>query len=122
VENGERFTAKLWVKFGGQWRSKERARARRSELATVSSLRPRFWRESEWKERVDASTASGASPWRSCARWELTSGAIAGVRAPSGGQVALWTFPTASSSLNQATRSVSDRATLAMNNFQTRAS
>jgi len=41
----------------------------------VSSLRPLFWRESERKESVDASTASGASPWRSCARWELTSGA-----------------------------------------------
>ena len=52
------------------------------ELATVSSLRARFWRESEWKERVDASTASGASPWRSCARWELTSGARSGVRTP----------------------------------------
>jgi len=25
VENGERFTAELWVEFGEQWRSKERA-------------------------------------------------------------------------------------------------
>ena len=41
----------------------------------VSSLRPLFWRESEGKETVDASTVSGASPWRSCARWELTGGA-----------------------------------------------
>ena len=24
---------------------------------------------------MDASTVSGASPWRSCARWELTGGA-----------------------------------------------
>ena len=112
----------LWVEVGGLRCSEERTRARRSELATVSSLRPHFWRESEWKERVDASTASGASPWRSCARWELTSGAITGIRVPFGGQVALWTFPTASSSLNQATRSECDRATSAMNNFQTRAS
>jgi len=41
-----------------------------------------FWRESERKERVDASTASGTSPWRSCTRWELTSGARSDVRAP----------------------------------------
>ena len=34
MENGERFTAKLWVKFGEQWRSKERARARWTKLAT----------------------------------------------------------------------------------------
>ena len=47
----------------------------------MSSLRPLFWRKSERKERVDASTASGASPWRSCARWELTSGAKSDVRA-----------------------------------------
>ena len=70
------------MQFGGQQRSEEGVRARQSELATVSSLRPRFWRESEWKERVDASTASGASPWRSCASWELTSGARSDVRAP----------------------------------------
>jgi len=31
---------------------------------------------------MDASTASGVSPWRSCARWELTSGARDDVRAP----------------------------------------
>jgi len=80
VESGERFTAELWAKFGGLRRSGKRVRARQSELATVSSLRPRFWRESEWKERVDASTASGASLWRSCARWELTSGARNDVR------------------------------------------
>jgi hypothetical protein len=34
---------------------------------------------------------------------DLTSGAIAGVRAPSGGQVSLWTSTTASSALIQAT-------------------
>ena len=44
VGNGERFMAELWVKFGGQWRSRERARARRSKLAEESSRRPRFWR------------------------------------------------------------------------------
>jgi len=31
---------------------------------------------------VDASTASGASPWRSCARWELTSAARSDVWVP----------------------------------------
>jgi len=82
VENGERLTAVLWVEFGGLRRSKERARARRSELATVSSLRASFRQESEWKERVDASTASRASPWRSCAHWELTSRAKSDVRPP----------------------------------------
>ena len=92
VENEERLTAEQWAKFGGLRRSEERTRARRSELAAAA-----FWRESEWKERVDASTASGASPWRSCARWELTSGAVAGVRVPFGGQVSLGTSTTASS-------------------------
>jgi len=53
----------------------------------VSSLRPLVWRESEWKERVDASTASGASLWRSCTRWELTSGARSDVRAPNVAEV-----------------------------------
>ena len=48
----------------------------------MSSLRPLFWRESERKERVDVSTASGTSPWRSCAHWELTSGARSDVWAP----------------------------------------
>ena len=47
----------------------------------MSSLRRLFWRESEGKERVDASTASAVSPWRSCARWELTSGGRRDVRA-----------------------------------------
>ena len=31
---------------------------------------------------MDASTSPGVSPWRSCARLELTSGARDGVRAP----------------------------------------
>ena len=53
----------------------------------MSSLRPLFWRESERKERVDASTAPGASPSRSCARWELTSGARNDVRAPNVAEV-----------------------------------
>ena len=44
MEIGERFTAELWVEFGGQRRSEERTRARRSELATVSSLRALFRR------------------------------------------------------------------------------
>jgi len=48
----------------------------------VSLLWPLFWRESEREERMDASTASGASPWRSCACWELTSGARDDVQAP----------------------------------------
>jgi hypothetical protein len=76
VEDGEWVTAEPWTNFGEQQRSKERVRARRSELALVSSLQPLFWRESERKERVDASTASRASPWRSCARWKLTSGVV----------------------------------------------
>ena len=39
-------------------------------------------RERDGKEEMDASTRSKASPWRSCARPELTSGARDGVRAP----------------------------------------
>jgi len=31
---------------------------------------------------MDASTSPGVSPWRSCARWELTSGARSDVRVP----------------------------------------
>ena len=31
---------------------------------------------------MDTSTASGVSPWRSCTRWELTSGARDDVRVP----------------------------------------
>jgi len=50
VESEERLTAELWVKFGGLRRSKERTRARRSELATVSSLRVLFWRERRGRE------------------------------------------------------------------------
>ena len=48
----------------------------------MTSLRPRFWRESEREEEIDASTAPGASPWRSCVRLELSSGARDDVRAP----------------------------------------
>jgi hypothetical protein len=50
---------------------------------------------------------------------DLTSGAVAGVRAPSGGQMSRWASTTASSTLNQNSRSSTDRATLVMNNFQT---
>ena len=82
MESGERLTAELWVEFGGLRRSEERTRARRSELATVSSLRALFWRERRGREEMDASTPLGASPWRTCARWKLTSGARNGVRAP----------------------------------------
>jgi len=67
VENGERFTAELWVEFGGPTRSDERTRAHRSELAMVSSLRAVYRRERARKARVDASTLLGASPWTSCA-------------------------------------------------------
>ena len=81
MENGEQFTVELWAEFRGLRRSEERVRARRSELATGARC-GRVSGERERKERVDASTASGASPWRSCARWELTSGARSGVRAP----------------------------------------
>jgi len=70
------------VRFGGQQRSEERVRARRSELATVSSLRPCFWREMARQKEMDASTSPGVSPWRSCARWELTSGARSNVWTP----------------------------------------
>jgi len=80
--SGERFTAELWAKFGGLQRSEERVRARRSELATVSSLRPSFWRERARQRGMDASTPLGASPWRTCTRWELTSGARSDVRTP----------------------------------------
>ena len=80
VEKEERFTAKLWVKFGEQWCSKERARARWSTLVTESSRRPRFWREERGREEVDASTLRGATPWTSCTRWGLTSGAGNGIR------------------------------------------
>ena len=78
----EQLTAELWVDFGGQKHSEERTRARRSELATVSSLRALFWRERRGREEMDASTPLRASPWRTCACWELTSGARSGVRAP----------------------------------------
>ena len=66
TEVGEQVTAELWASFGGQQRSEEHVRARRSELATATPLRPRFWRESERKEEMDASTSPGVSPWRSC--------------------------------------------------------
>ena len=78
----EKDTAELWVSFGRRRCSVERARAHRSELATATPLWPRFWRESEREEEMDASTSPGVSPWRSCARPELTSGARDGVRAP----------------------------------------
>ena len=39
-------------------------------------------RESKREEEMDASTSPGASPWRSCMRLELTSGARGDVRAP----------------------------------------
>ena len=107
------------MEFGGQWRSKERARARRSELATVSSLRAGYRRERARKARVDTSALLGASPWTSCARWELMSGAIAGVRTTSGGQVAPWPSPTVSSASIQRKRRPTDRATLATDNSQT---
>jgi len=80
VGSEERLTAELWVEFGGLKRGEERARARRSELATVSSLRALFWRERRAREEVDASTPLGATPWTSCARWELTSVARNDVR------------------------------------------
>jgi len=36
---------------------------------------------------MDTSTSPGVSPWRSCARWELTSGARSGIRAPNVAEV-----------------------------------
>ena len=83
LEVGEQVTMELWTSFCGQRCGEEHARARRSELATVTPLRPRFWRERGRKEEMDASTSSGASSWRSCARSELTSGARDDVRMPS---------------------------------------
>ena len=74
MEVGEQVTAELWASFGGQQRSEE--------LATATPLRPRFWRERETKEEMDASTSPGVSSWRSCGRPELTSGAKDGVRVP----------------------------------------
>ena len=82
MESGERLTTELWVEFGGLRRSEERTRACWSELATVSPLRPRFWRERARQKGMDASTSPGVSLWRSCARWELTSWARSNVRAP----------------------------------------
>ena len=76
----ERLTVELWVQFGGLRRSEERTRARWSELATVSSLRALFWRVRRGIEEMDASIRLGASPWTTCARWELTSGARNNVR------------------------------------------
>ena len=105
MEIGERFTVELWLEFGELGCSEERTRARRSELAMVSSLRKLFWRVEARKGEVDASTLRGASPWTSCARWELTSGAIAGVRTTSGGQVSIGTSPPASSALKRNSRS-----------------
>ena len=52
------------------------------ELATVSSLRARFWRERRGREEMDASTPLGPSPWRTCMRWKLTSEARSGVWVP----------------------------------------
>ena len=80
LESGSRRSCGWNLEFGELGCSEERTRARRSELATVSSLRKLFWREEARKSEVDASTLRGASPWTSCARWELMSGAIAGVR------------------------------------------
>ena len=80
MERGKRFMEELWARFGGQQRSEERVRARRSELATVSSLRPCFWRERARQREMDASTSLGTSPWRTCVCWELTSGAKNDVR------------------------------------------
>jgi len=60
----------------------ERARAHRSELATATPLRPSFRRERGERERMDASTRSRASPWRSCVPPGLRSRARDGVRAP----------------------------------------
>ena len=82
MENEERLTAELWAAFGALRRSEERTRARRSELATVSSLRALFWRVRRGREEMDASTPLGASPWMTCAHWELTSGARSGVWVP----------------------------------------
>ena len=82
---------------GGEWRAghggavgefwwaamqREHARARRSELVTATPLRPRFWRERGRKEEMDASTSPEVSPWRSCGRPELTSGARDDVQVP----------------------------------------
>jgi len=60
----------------------EHAQVHRSELATATPLRSSFWRERDGREEMDASTSLGASPWRSCARPELTSGARGGIRVP----------------------------------------
>jgi len=80
VGSEERLTAELWVEFGGLRHSEERTRARRSELATVSSLRALFWRVRRGREEMDASIRLGSSPWKTCTRWELTSGARNNVR------------------------------------------
>ena len=60
----------------------EHARARRSELATATLLRPSFRRERGEREGMDASRRSRVSPWRSCVPPVLMSGARDGVRTP----------------------------------------
>jgi len=87
VEVGEQSTAELWVSFGGQRCSVERARAHLSELATAHPLRPSFLRKRGERERVDASRRSRASPWRSCTPSALTSGTRDGVRLPNVAEV-----------------------------------
>ena len=48
----------------------------------ATPLRPRFSRERDGREEMDASTSPGVSPWRSCMHPELTSRARDGVRVP----------------------------------------
>jgi len=121
VEVGEQVTADLWTGFGGQQRSEERARGRRSELATVTSLRPRFWRESERKEEMDASTSPGVSPWRSCVvrSWRV------GPETTYGRQMSPLfcrrSATSTSSALIQTKRWLTDRATLTAIISQTKA-
>ena len=120
VEVGEQHTAELWASFGG-WRcSVERARARRSELATATPLRPSFLCGRGEREGMDVSRRSRASPWRSCTRPALMSGARDGVRTPNVADVCRRAATSTRTMSIQSLRCLSDKATLALINFQTK--
>ena len=118
MELGEQVTAELWASFGG-WRcSVEHARARRSELATATPLRSSFRSEKGEREEMDASTRSEASPWRSCMRPRLTSGARDGVQAPNVADVLTPVGHVDEDDIHSELRCSTDRATLTMINSQ----
>jgi len=68
------------VDNGAAGNARELAGVAREESFRAAAFQTRGPRQSE----VDASTLRGATPWRSCTRRELTSGARSGVRATIG--------------------------------------